>query len=147
MVDCRKQGEAFVHLVSDIEGSLKAGEIAELTVDAERRNALARHHSATHLLNAALRAKLGAHIKQSGSLVHPDYLRFDFSHPKPMSATEIEKVEDIANDLVLQNSPVTTRLMALEDARGERGPLWRLAVACPAFPQTPSDLLPSSPVA
>jgi alanyl-tRNA synthetase len=60
---------------------------------------------------------LGDHVAQKGSLVAPDRLRFDFSHPKPMSAEELEKVEDIANDFVLQNSPVTTRLMAIEDAR------------------------------
>ena len=60
---------------------------------------------------------LGDHVAQKGSLVAPDRLRFDFSHPKPMTAEEIEKVEDIANDIVLQNSPVTTRLMALDDAR------------------------------
>ena len=60
---------------------------------------------------------LGDHVAQKGSLVAPDRLRFDFSHPKPMTAEEIEKVEDIANDFVLQNSPVTTRLMALDDAR------------------------------
>src|SRR4029077_1536323 len=60
---------------------------------------------------------LGDHVAQKGSLVAPDRLRFDFSHPKPMTAEEIEKVEDIANDFVLPNSPVTTRLMAIEDAR------------------------------
>ena len=60
---------------------------------------------------------LGDHVAQKGSLVAPDRLRFDFSHPKPMTAEEIERVEDIANDYVLQNSPVTTRLMALDDAR------------------------------
>ena len=64
-----------------------------------------------------LRQVLGDHVAQKGSLVAPDRLRFDFSHPKPMTAEEIEKVEDIANDFVLQNSPVTTRLMALDDAR------------------------------
>ena len=77
----------------------------------------ARNHSATHLLHEALRQVLGDHVAQKGSLVAPERLRFDFSHPKPMTAEEIEKVEDIANDFVLQNSPVTTRLMAIEDAR------------------------------
>ena len=59
---------------------------------------------------------LGDHVAQKGSLVAPDRLRFDFSHPKPMSAAELERVEDIANDIVLQNAPVTTRLMAVDDA-------------------------------
>ena len=75
------------------------------------------NHSATHLLHEALRQVLGDHVAQKGSLVAPDRLRFDFSHPKPMTAEEIEKVEDIANDFVLQNSSVTTRLMGLDDAR------------------------------
>jgi alanyl-tRNA synthetase len=75
------------------------------------------NHSATHLLHEALRRVLGDHVAQKGSMVSPDRLRFDFSHPKPMTMEEIEKVEDIANDFVLQNSPVTTRLMAIEDAR------------------------------
>jgi hypothetical protein len=67
-------------------------------------------------LHEALRQVLGDHVAQKGSLVAPDRLRFDFSHPKPMSAAELERVEDIANDIVLQNSPVTTRLMAQDDA-------------------------------
>ncbi len=75
------------------------------------------NHSATHLLHEALRQVLGDHVAQKGSLVAPDRLRFDFSHPKPMTAEEMAKVEDLANDYVLQNSPVTTRLMALDDAR------------------------------
>ena len=116
VVDCRKQGDAFVHLVSDIEGSLKVGDTAELSVDAERRNALARHHSATHLLNAALRAKLGAHIKQSGSLVHPDYLRFDFSHPKALSAEEVVAVETAVNESVAAKIAVATLELGKADA-------------------------------
>ena len=78
--------------------------------------AIRANHSATHLLHEALRQVLGDHVAQKGSLVAPDRLRFDFSHPKPMSAEEIDRVEDIANDVVLQNAPVTTRLMALDDA-------------------------------
>jgi alanyl-tRNA synthetase len=68
-------------------------------------------------LHEALRQVLGDHVAQKGSLVAPDRLRFDFSHPKPMTAEEIERVEDIANDVVLQNAPVTTRLMGIDDAR------------------------------
>ncbi len=82
-----------------------------------RRSAIRRNHSATHLLHEALREVLGDHVAQKGSLVAADRLRFDFSHPKPMTIEEIERVEDIANDVVLQNAPVTTRLMALDDAR------------------------------
>ncbi len=76
----------------------------------------AQNHSATHLLHEALRQVLGDHVAQKGSLVAPDRLRFDFSHHKPMTPAEIERVEDLANDIVLQNSAVTTRLMAVDDA-------------------------------
>ena len=76
-----------------------------------------RHHSGTHLLHEALRQVLGDHIAQRGSLVAPDRLRFDFAHPKPISAEELARVEEIANDVVLENDEVTTRLMALDDAR------------------------------
>lgn len=108
IVDCRKQNDAWVHLVSNIEGALSEGEDAELSVDRERREALARHHSATHLLNAALRKILGAHVKQSGSLVHPDYLRFDFSHPKALSKEELEAVERAVNDAINADFAVAT---------------------------------------
>jgi alanyl-tRNA synthetase len=99
------------------QGAVKVGDPLLLEVDHARRAAIRQNHSATHLLHEALRQVLGDHVAQKGSLVAPDRLRFDFSHPKPMSAAEIERVEDIANDIVLQNSPVTTRLMALDDAR------------------------------
>jgi alanyl-tRNA synthetase len=99
------------------QGTLKVGQALALQVDRARRSAIRRNHSATHLLHEALRQVLGDHVAQKGSLVAPDRLRFDFSHPKPMTAQEIERVEDMANDYVLQNSPVTTRLMALDDAR------------------------------
>jgi alanyl-tRNA synthetase len=113
----KKAGDVLVHVVTVDKGTLKAGVALALAVDHARRGAIRRNHSATHLLHEALRKVLGDHVAQKGSLVAPDRLRFDFSHPKPMSAEEIEKVEDIANDFVLQNSAVTTRLMALDDAR------------------------------
>lgn len=108
ITDCRKQGDAYVHLLSDIEGTLAAGEEVDLTVDRDRREALQRHHSATHLLNAALKKSLGGHIKQTGSLVHPEYLRFDFSHPKAMTAEEVAAVERTVNEIVATNNNVAT---------------------------------------
>ena len=113
----KKAGDVFVHIGTVEQGTLKPGAALSLEVDRSRRGAIRRNHSATHLLHEALRQVLGDHVAQKGSLVAPDRLRFDFSHPKPMTADELEKVEDLANDYVLQNSPVTTRLMALDDAR------------------------------
>jgi alanyl-tRNA synthetase len=113
----KRAGDLFAHAVTVEQGTLKAGSALALEVDHARRSMIRSNHSATHLLHEALRQVLGDHVAQKGSLVAPDRLRFDFSHPKPMSAEEIEKVEDIANDFVLQNSAVTTRLMALDDAR------------------------------
>ena len=98
------------------QGAVKVGDPLLLDVDHARRGAIRQNHSATHLLHEALRQVLGDHVAQKGSLVAPDRLRFDFSHPKPMSADELERVEDIANDIMLQNAPVTTRLMAQDDA-------------------------------
>jgi alanyl-tRNA synthetase len=112
----KKAGDLFVHSGVVEEGTLKPGMALNLEVDHGRRTEIRRNHSATHLLHEALRQVLGDHVAQKGSLVAPDRLRFDFSHPKPMSDQEIERVEDIANDFVLQNAPVTTRLMALDDA-------------------------------
>jgi alanyl-tRNA synthetase len=113
----KKTGDLFAHFVTVEQGTVKVGDPLLLEVDHARRLAIRQNHSATHLLHEALRQVLGDHVAQKGSLVAPDRLRFDFSHPKPMTTDEIERVEDIANDIVLQNSPVTTRLMALDDAR------------------------------
>jgi len=113
----KKAGDVWAHMVTVAEGTLKVGDPLLLAVDHARRSAIRSNHSATHLLHEALRQVLGDHVAQKGSMVAPDRLRFDFSHPKPISAEELDRVEDIANDVVLQNSPVTTRLMALDDAR------------------------------
>jgi alanyl-tRNA synthetase len=110
-------GDVFAHIGTVEEGTLKPGMALALDVDHARRAAIRKNHSATHLLHEALRQVLGDHVAQKGSLVARDRLRFDFSHPKPMSGEEIERVEDIANDMVLQNSSVTTRVMPIDDAR------------------------------
>ena len=112
----KKAGDVFAHFVTVEQGSVKVGDPLLLEVDHARRGAIRQNHSATHLLHEALRQVLGDHVAQKGSLVAPDRLRFDFSHPKPISAVELERVEDIANDIVLQNAAVTTRLMAVNDA-------------------------------
>jgi alanyl-tRNA synthetase len=112
----KRAGDLYVHLGKVEQGTLKVGAPLSLDVDHERRGAIRKNHSATHLLHEALRQVLGDHVAQKGSLVAPDRLRFDFSHPKPMSAGEIERIEDIANDVVLQNAPVITRLLGRDDA-------------------------------
>jgi alanyl-tRNA synthetase len=113
----KKAGDLFVHLGTVEQGTLKPGTALHLAVDHARRSSIRAHHSATHLLHEALRQVLGDHIAQRGSLVAPDRLRFDFAHPKPITPEELVRVEDIANDVVLENDEVTTRLMALDDAR------------------------------
>jgi len=112
----KRAGDLFVHFGTVESGALNVGDAPSLAVDHDRRTAIRANHSATHLLHEALRQVLGDHIAQKGSLVAPDRLRFDFSHPKPIADDELEKVADLANVYVLQNSPVTTRLMAVDDA-------------------------------
>ena len=112
----KKAGDVLVHIGTVEQGTLKPGAAVALEVEHARRTTIRSNHSATHLLHEALRQVLGDHVAQKGSLVAPDRLRFDFAHPKPVSAEEIIRVEDIANDVVLQNAPVTTRLMAVDDA-------------------------------
>ena len=113
----KKLGDLFVHIGKVEAGSFKAGDAVELEVDHARRLATRANHSATHLLHEALRQVLGTHVAQKGSLVSPDRLRFDFSHTKPMSAEEMKAVEDMANAVLIENTPVVTRLMALDEAR------------------------------
>lgn len=112
----KKLGNLFVHMGKLEKGSIKVGQSAVLTVDRTRRTAIRSNHSATHLLHEALRETLGDHVAQKGSLVDDGRLRFDFSHTKPMDENEIKQVENLANEIVLQNAPVETRLMAVDDA-------------------------------
>ncbi len=117
VLDTQKRGgDLFLHAVKVVNYGLKVGDPVILDVDQYLRADIRRNHSATHLLHEALRQVLGDHVAQKGSLVSPDRLRFDISHPKPITADELIRVEDIANDIVLQNAPVTTRLMAVDDA-------------------------------
>ncbi len=112
----KKLGDLFVHAVTVSEGRLAVGQAVQLDVDHARRAAIRANHSATHLLHEALRQVLGDHVAQKGSLVAPDRLRFDFSHPKPIADEDLARVEDIANRVLLANAPVVTRLMGQEEA-------------------------------
>ncbi len=120
VTDVLKKGDGvFVHLGKVVKGKVAVGAEVALKVDHERRKLVRSNHSATHLLHEALRETLGDHVAQKGSLVAPERLRFDFSHPKPITAEELAKIEAIANQVILQNAPVTTRLMAVDDAIAE----------------------------
>ncbi|MET0599546.1 MAG: alanine--tRNA ligase [Mesorhizobium sp.] len=120
VTDTRKKADGlFVHSGEVVEGTVRTGAAVELLVDHERRTMIRANHSATHLVHEALREVLGTHVAQKGSLVAPDRLRFDFSHPKPISAAELDEVEAIANRVILENAPVTTRLMSVDDAIAE----------------------------
>ncbi len=98
------------------KGSIKVGDKVAATVDAEKRDATRRNHTATHLVHAALREVLGTHVKQAGSVVAPNYLRFDFTHYQPISESELIEIENLVNRYILQNEPVTTNIMAIEEA-------------------------------
>jgi alanyl-tRNA synthetase len=112
----KKLGDLFVHEAVVEQGELRPGLAVELVVDHGRRADIRANHSATHLLHEALRQVLGDHVAQKGSLVAPDRLRFDFAHPKPISGEELAEVEAIANRVLLQDAPVTTRLMGVDEA-------------------------------
>ena len=117
ITDTQKQaGELHVHVARLESGALRVGEAVELRVDGALRAATRRNHSATHLLHRALRDALGAHVAQKGSLVAPDRLRFDISHPKPLAPEELERVTAAVNGRVRLNAPVATRLLATEQA-------------------------------
>jgi alanyl-tRNA synthetase len=106
----------FVHKGIVRKGEIKIGAKAKLIVDEERRKAIAANHSGTHILQAALKAVLGDHIKQSGSLVNAERLRFDFTHFSKISDEEMLRIEEIANDIIRKNVEVKTEICALEDA-------------------------------
>ena len=107
----KKLGNLFVHYGKMRKGNLKINENVELKIDVEKRNNVRAYHSATHLLHESLRRILGTHVTQKGSLVAPDRLRFDFSHMKPISSDELEKIDNSVNEVVQKKSEVITRIM------------------------------------
>jgi alanyl-tRNA synthetase len=109
--------KVIVHRVRVEKGSVQKGDPVTLEVDNMTRLATARNHSATHLLHEALKRVLGLHVKQAGSLVSPNRLRFDFSHFKPLSTDEIENIEQMVNEQIMRAMSVNTDIMNLEDAK------------------------------
>jgi len=112
----KKLGDLHVHIATITSGRLRVGQNVQLAIDDRRRRQLRRAHSATHLMHAALRRRLGEHVAQKGSLVAPDRLRFDFSQPKPLTADDIAAVENEVNHHLRRNDEVAIRVMAQKDA-------------------------------
>jgi len=116
VTDTQKQGKAHIHLGRLEEGTLQTGRILHARVDGRRRQDIVRNHSATHLLHAALRHILGSHVIQKGSLVAPDRLRFDFSHPQALDADQLVRIEELVNEKILENIDTDIRYLPLEEA-------------------------------
>ena len=112
----KKLGDLHVHSGTVTKGAIAVGDVIELRVDEVRRDALRAHHSATHLLHAALRRRLGGHVTQKGSMVAPDRTRFDISHPKAVTAAELRDIAAEVNERVRLNTDVGTRVMAPAEA-------------------------------
>ena len=115
--DTQKQGKAHIHLGRLERGSIRVGDRLRAEVDVEARIHTVRNHSATHLMHAALRQVLGTHVLQKGSLVAPDRLRFDFSHPEPVRPDQLRRIEDLVNGKIMENLDTKVEVMALEEAK------------------------------
>ncbi|OHD56561.1 MAG: alanine--tRNA ligase [Spirochaetes bacterium GWF1_51_8] len=117
IIDTKIYDDAYLHIGHVEKGTLAKGDTVTLKVDIERKNAIARNHTATHLLHRALRETVGEHAAQAGSLVSPERLRFDFTHPKALTKEEIETIENKVNEAVLKNLPVTATCMNQDEAK------------------------------
>jgi len=118
VLDTRKQGgSVFGHLGTSVEGVIRVGDSLSAEVDADRRLQTALHHSATHLLHAALRQVLGDHVQQKGSSVEAARLRFDFAHFEPISREQLSEIERLVNAQIRENELVETRIMSIDDAK------------------------------
>ncbi|MEJ2088283.1 MAG: alanine--tRNA ligase, partial [Gammaproteobacteria bacterium] len=116
VTDTQVAGDQFLHVGALSGGTLSVGDRVTTAIDAERRRLIRLNHSATHLMHAALRGILGDHVQQKGSLVAPERLRFDFSHPKPMTVEELRAVERAVNEQIQANTEVDVRLMSYDEA-------------------------------
>jgi alanyl-tRNA synthetase len=116
VTDTQKSGKAILHIGQVRVGAMRPADPVTARVDAERRGRIVLNHSATHLLHAALRKLLGEHVKQKGSLVAPDRLRFDFSHYEPLQSSQLAELEKLVNDQIRGNAASETKLMTYDDA-------------------------------
>lgn len=116
VTDTQKQGGAILHYGTVEDGTLSVGDRVTARIDSQRRQAIVRNHSATHLMHAGLRKVLGTHVEQKGSLVNEHHLRFDFSHGSPVSQAELQAVERWVNDQIRSNGSALVREMSMEDA-------------------------------
>ena len=113
----KNKGGKFMHYGRLTEGTLHVGDTVHAAIDTERRKAIRRAHSTTHLLDAALKKVLGEHVHQAGSLVEPDRLRFDFTHFEAITPEELHQVEELVNDAILEGYPVVTEVLPIEEAK------------------------------
>ena len=113
----KNKGGKFMHYGRLTQGVLHVGDTVHAAIDMERRKAIQRAHSTTHLLDAALKKVLGDHVHQAGSLVEPDRLRFDFTHFEAISPEELRQVEELVNDAILEGYPVVTEILPIEEAK------------------------------
>jgi alanyl-tRNA synthetase len=116
VLDTHKGGELILHRIKVVEGKLQEGDEVDLKVDSKFREGSMLHHSATHLLHAALRNILGTHVRQAGSLVTPEKLRFDFSHFEPVSKERLAEIEDLVNEKIRANLAVSTSILPYDEA-------------------------------
>ena len=113
----KNKGGKFMHYGHVAEGVVQVGDTVEASIDTQRRKAICRAHSTTHLLDAALKKVLGDHVHQAGSLVEPDRLRFDFTHFEAITPEQLSQVEWMVNDAILEGYPVVTEVLPIEEAK------------------------------
>lgn len=113
----KNKGGKFMHSGKVVSGTLSVGETVTASIDMERRKAIMRAHSATHLLDAALKKVLGDHVHQAGSLVEPDRLRFDFTHFEAITPEQLAQIDKLVNDAILEGYPVATEVLPIEEAK------------------------------
>lgn len=117
VADTKNHNGLYAHVAHVVDGTLTVGAAVTATLDAERRGFLRRNHTATHLLDAALKQVLGEHVSQAGSLVTPEHLRFDFTHFEALSSEQLKAVEDLVNQQIFASKPVVTRVMGIDEAK------------------------------